>query len=494
MALHFGTSGIRGLVTEMTDRACYLSTRAFARYLKDQSPATTVSLAGDYRSSTPRIMVAVATALADEGLTLDYCGFISTPAVTFHAIGLQQASIMVTGSHIPDDRNGIKFNMPWGEVLKRDEPHISALAQRLEQEGPFSPKGQSTQLFDASGQFAAGAPVASLGQVNRAAQDDYVQRSVDFFGTSALAGRKLVFYEHSSVCRDFLPGLLRQLGAEVLSVGRSEHFVPVDTEAVENTEQLAQWVAENNADALLTTDGDGDRPLLVDEKGTVLRGDVLGILVARFLRADSVSVPVSCNTALEKTGWFPDITRTRIGSPFVIEAMMKSVREGAARAVGYEANGGFLTATDIQSPFTTSQLNALPTRDAVLPLVAAVVLTQQESRPLSDLVAALPSRYTWSGLLRGVSQERGKALVAQLQAQGEPGVLTLWDSSFGSVQSLDFTDGARITFDSGEIVHLRPSGNAPEFRCYTEADSRRRAQTINEKALTLVLDALSTSP
>ena len=133
---------------------------------------------------------------------------------------------------------------------------------------------------------------------------DYVDRLVTFFPADCLEGLKVVFYQHSCVSRQILPEMLRRLGAHVVEVGSSETFVPVDTEAVAETEKLAAWVAEYGADALVSADGDGDRPLVVDEKGNVVRGDVLGILVADFLEADSVSVPVSCNTALEKSGRF----------------------------------------------------------------------------------------------------------------------------------------------------------------------------------------------
>ena len=66
MALSFGTSGVRGLVTEMTDLECYLYGKAFAQHLQ-QTGATTVCLAGDFRSSTPRIMQAVAYAIQESG-------------------------------------------------------------------------------------------------------------------------------------------------------------------------------------------------------------------------------------------------------------------------------------------------------------------------------------------------------------------------------------------------------------------------------------------
>ena len=56
----------------------------------------------------------------------------------------------------------------------------------------------------------------------------------------------------------------------------------------------------------------------------------------------------------------------------------------------------------------------------------------------------------------------------------------------GKVDGIERTDGLRIHFAGGDIIHLRPSGNAPELRCYTESDSVERAVTLNMQALQLV--------
>ena len=53
----------------------------------------------------------------------------------------------------------------------------------------------------------------------------------------------------------------------------------------------------------------------------------------------------------------------------------------------------------------------------------------------------------------------------------------------GRVTGLDRTDGLRCTFANAEIIHLRPSGNAPELRCYTEAATETRARELNAAAL-----------
>ncbi len=114
MSLKFGTSGVRGLVTELTDNEVFLFTRAFIQYMKSKCVFLKISVAGDLRVSTPRLIKAVNFAIIKSGLEMDYCGYISSPALMFHGMNSNIPSIMVTGSHIPDDRNGLKFNTPWG--------------------------------------------------------------------------------------------------------------------------------------------------------------------------------------------------------------------------------------------------------------------------------------------------------------------------------------------------------------------------------------------
>lgn len=472
----FGTSGARGLVSAMTDRVCHAYTTGFLKFLAECSawaPGGQVALAGDLRPSTPRILEACAQAIRDLGGEPVYCGLVPTPALALWAFGAGIPSLMVTGSHIPDDRNGIKFYRPDGEILKEDEPGI--LRQTLAfQDGDWTGDGMLAS------RIALPDPV----DVTPA----YVARYVDFFGASALQGLRLGVYQHSAVGRDLVAAILEALGAEVLALGRSETFIPVDTEAVraEDIDLARRWAAEHQLDAIISTDGDSDRPLLADHNGEWLRGDVLGVLCARAIGADTVVTPVSSNTLVEKCGAFGTVHRTRIGSPYVIAAMNSALDGNSGVVCGYEANGGFLLASDVSR--AGKGLSALPTRDAVLPIVAALAA----ARPgrLVDLLADLPPRTTFSDRLANFAPARRDALFTWL-TEGGDARMTRLEASFGPIAGAPLTnindlDGVRMIFANGRIIHLRGSGNAPELRCYTEAESKAAAEALNGPALEMV--------
>ncbi|EXJ16392.1 phosphomannomutase [Imhoffiella purpurea] len=479
----FGTSGARGLASDMTDRVCYAYTVGFLRYLQEVGilvSGQSVGIAGDLRPSTSRIMAACARAVQDLGCRPCNYGHIPSPALAARGLALGIPSLMVTGSHIPDDRNGIKFNLPTGEILKQDEEGIRE--QEVE-----CPDG----LFDASGAFVD-ADAARLPELDASAYRDYVARYLDFFPSACLAGLRIGIYEHSSVAREPYAEVLAGLGAEIVRLGRSERFIPVDTEAIrpEDVELALRWAADGRFDALVSADGDGDRPLVGDEQGVWLRGDIAGVLCARQLGASGVVTPVSSNTAVEKCGCFQSVRRTRIGSPFVIEGMQELLGQGLAPVVGYEANGGFLLASHIESD--GRRLAALPTRDAVLVAVTILLASVERSKPLSALASDLPQRFTYSDRLKDfpthISQARIAALVGGDFPQDKAAIEGLFGAHFGTVAGIDVTDGLRITFDSGEIAHLRPSGNAPELRAYTESDSPERAREMND----ICMEILST--
>jgi phosphomannomutase len=467
----FGTSGARGLVTAMTDAVCFAYTTAFLQYLRGAGvidAGAAVAFAGDLRPSTGRILDAVASAIAHHGHRPIDCGRTPSPAVALYGLERSVASIMVTGSHIPDDRNGIKFNTPSGEILKRDELGMTAQIVEL------------PDLFDEGGALRGAAPERRLEPL---ATRGYVARYLDVYPRALLRGRRIGVYEHSAVGRDLLVEIFAALGAEVVRLARSDRFVPVDTEAIRPEDHAAAlaWTAEHALDAIVSTDGDADRPLLSDERGLWLRGDVAGILCARELGADAVVVPVSCNTAVERLGAFAEVSRTRIGSPFVIEEMSAAVARGRRCVVGYEANGGFLTASPIRLP--GGVLAPLPTRDPIIVQLSVLAAAVRAACPLSALTSALPRRFTHSDRLVNFPSETSLKRLGEIAARGVAGVVDALGGQFGEAISVNTVDGVRTTFASSEIVHLRASGNAPELRCYAEAATEGRAKELCDLAL-----------
>lgn len=454
----FGTSGLRGLATDLTDELCATYAAAFVALHAHNGR---IFVGRDKRGSSPRIARAVAAGAASQGVEVIDCGVLPTPALARAALAEGTLSIMVTGSHIPADRNGLKFYTGTGEFTKADEAPLRDAVARW------------------SGRVAEDVTPASAD-----ATRPYVERYVRGLPEGALAGRKIGVWLHSSAASAAMPAILSGLGAEVVLLGASEAFVPVDTEAVdaETRARLKAWVLEHNLDGLVSTDGDADRPLMIDDRGEVVPGDILGPITARWLGAEEVVTTVSANTLVDLMGAFPRVARTKIGSPYVIAEMESRPR--GTKVAGYEPNGGFLLGWDVSGRIT---LPALMTRDCTLPLLGALVAAAEAGGSLSGLIAAFPERRTATDRLKDIPRAASLALVAAIL----DGDHTILPEGLGKLVSTDETDGVRMTFDSGRILHIRPSGNAPELRCYVEAASNSEAQSILGDALVRLKSALT---
>ena len=237
--LKFGTSGLRGLVSLLDGEPAFDWTFAFCRMLRDGNRVnigSEVFIGRDLRSSSLSISQRVAAAISAAGLVPVDCGELPTPALALHSMKRSAASIMITGSHIPDDRNGLKFYLPSGEITKADEAAIALRHSR-------GPNGQSDARLVA-GTSAHGTAVAA-----------YLARYRAAFAADALKGLNIGIYQHSSVARDLLVHILEALGAKTIVLGRSASFVPVDTEALrpEDIMLLRQWAQDDALDAIVST-------------------------------------------------------------------------------------------------------------------------------------------------------------------------------------------------------------------------------------------------
>lgn len=455
--ISFGTSGARGLVVDFTPEVCAAFTHAFVAVLRQEFSPKQLALAIDNRPSSYAMAQACAAALLQAGVEPIYYGVIPTPALAYQAMQDNMPCIMVTGSHIPFDRNGLKFYRPDGEITKADE--LAILAAEVE--------------FDTL-------PVLPELIASPRAAESYCARYASLFATDMLAGKKIGIYEHSSAGRELYAPLFESLGAEVVRIERSDQFVPIDTEAVgeEDKVKARHWSAQYQLDAIFSTDGDGDRPLVADEHGEWLRGDILGLLCASALNIEALAIPVSSNTVIARSGHFDCVQLTKIGSPYVI-AEFGLLAKKYQRVAGFEANGGFLLGTDID--LNGQSLAALPTRDAVLPFL--MLLAAAGKGPISRLIASLPARYTHSDRIQNFATARSQAILAEGIADPQA-LLTKLGLTDCTVSLVDTTDGLRLTLNNGFIIHLRPSGNAPELRCYAEADKFEIASMLVSSILT----------
>ena len=294
--LGFGTSGRRGKVVDLTQLEVYLNALAELEYLQSLSPAEggiqpgdPFYFASDLRPSSSEFVSqeqgrgelaqAIVAAIGDAGMQAVNLGRIPTPALASFALSRHKGSIMVTGSHIPFDRNGYKTNSSRGELLKQQEAPINEQVKQVRKRLYEQPWEQSR--FDERGMLKGGHQ--SLPVENGEARSAYIDRFINFFSGSSLNGKRLLVYQHSAVGRDLLVEILERLGAQVVKGGRSETFVPIDTENIDAA-QLAviQALADEAAassgplHAVVSTDGDSDRPLVLgsgsgDGPGAVLR-------------------------------------------------------------------------------------------------------------------------------------------------------------------------------------------------------------------------------
>lgn len=479
--LQFGTSGRRGNVVDLTPLEIFINTVAELEYLQALPlPAGGIRrgdefyFACDLRPSSPAIAAAVVQAIRTVGMHPVNLGQIPTPALTSYAIDRGRGSIMITGSHIPFERNGYKCNTARGELLKQDEAPINARVAQVRDRIYQQPLAES--LFNERGVFKGGR--RELPPVTAVAGLAYVQRYTNYFAGANLRGKRYLVYQHSAVGRDLLVEILQHFGAAVIPAGRSATFVPIDTENIDDNQltsiqQLAD--AAGPLDAVVSTDGDSDRPLILGiANGRVkfFGGDLVGMIVAEFLGADAVVVPISCNDAIDRSSLRQVLEpKTRIGSPYVIAGMDQARANGRQVICGWEANGGFLLGSDLQRAGQT--LRALPTRDAVLPILC--VLLAAAGRSVTELFAQLPKRYSKAALLKNFPRPVSQAILAQFAAAER---LAPFFSEFSPITKLDRTDGIRIYFANGDVAHIRPSGNADELRIYAVADTQARADEI----------------
>lgn len=446
----FGTNGIRGVVGK--DMTADLAVRVGHAIGTHFGPGS-VALARDPRLSGPMLARAVAAGLMASGLEVIDLGMVPTPCAQYYVhthTGLK-GGVVITASHNPREFNGIKALDAQGmEMAREEEEAIEAV------------------YFQETFTAADWSAVGDLRSDSNAA-DHYLRGILSKVDVDAIRRRRLTVVAdpaNGAGCAT-TPYLLSALGCRVLTVnGQPDGAFPgrLPEPTVEHIGDLMRMVVEAKADLGVAHDGDADRAIFVDEKGSFLYGDKSLALLARAELASHVGLvvtPVSTSSVLEEVvnAAGGHLVRTRVGSPIVARTMLA---QGAV--FGGEENGGII--------FPAHQF----CRDGGMTLAKMLEVLSKEGKPLSALAASLP-QYSLQKVAVEVPVEKREATLASL--------LRLVEG-----REVDTTDGVKIRAPDGWVL-VRPSGTEPLFRVYAEAKSPERAKALAAEGAELVRRAVT---
>jgi phosphomannomutase/phosphoglucomutase len=433
----FGTSGIRGHAKKIfTNQFSFDLGRAFAIFLKNHNQKGKVAIGNDPRESSPRIKAALSSGIIYESFEVFDEGVAPIPSLNtlLKADPSYVGSVMVSGSHVKAELNGLKFFAFGEEILKEHEAEIEKIYYEIKEKVNYTDKSDV------------------------AISDDKALTSYKEYLLSKAKGSypfwKVVVDPGNGAQSDVMPWVFRQLGLNVIEINSSVQllFLSRDTEVEGDFTELQKKVLEEKANLGVGYDSDGDRVVFIDEKGNFIPGDYSGTLIAKDYAFDSVITPINTSQVVESLG--KKVFRTRVGSPYVVEKM-KEVKA----TFGFEANGGGI-------------FSELMSRDGGRSSVEILNLLSSTKGTLSELVASLPKfylfrdkvEYEWS--LKETILKKAKE-----EFKGE---------------RIEELDGLKIWIDSSTWILFRSSANAPEFRVFAESKDEEKARELLTNGLALV--------
>ncbi|BBO67026.1 phosphoglucosamine mutase [Desulfosarcina alkanivorans] len=364
----FGTDGIRGMANQypLDCETALTAGRAIAAFFENTATggSNRFVIGQDTRISGNMLVSALAAGICSMGKDVYLAGVIPTPAVAFLAAARGfDAGIVISASHNPYYDNGIKLFRRDGYKLSDEaEAGIEAL---IRNPGPL---------------LAESAAIRQVGTVHHL--DDARGQYRRFVGGClsdgiSLAGMKLVVDGSNGAASDIAPVLFRELGASVKTMGCSPDGINInDGCGSQHPEALAERVVKDGAALGLAFDGDADRLIAVDEKGTVLSGDQVMAICARDMKEKGqLANPVVVTTVMSNLGFGAalkkmgiDHIQARVGDRYVMQEMV-----AADAVLGGEDSGHMIF------------LNHHTTGDGMLAALKLVEAMQSSGRPLSEL-------------------------------------------------------------------------------------------------------------
>lgn len=365
----FGTDGLRGHVNlyPMTvDVALRLGLAAGLRFRRGPHRHRVV-IGKDTRISGYMFESALTAGLCAAGMHVIMTGPLPTPAISFLTRNMRaDLGVVISASHNPYYDNGIKFFDADGYKLPDSiENEISEIVLNMDYSWPYPDPdkvGKATKIEDADGRYI-------------------VYTKSCFPAQLTLAGLRIVVDCANGASYKVAPLALEELGAEVFRIGCSPNGTNINEHCGSlHPEVVAAKVRELRADVGLALDGDADRLIVVDERGTILDGDQLMAMCAQSMMArgelpgNLLVGTVMSNLALEvfMRDHGGTLMRTPVGDRYVVEAMR---REGAM--LGGEQSGHL-----IFRHYST-------TGDGLLAAMQILRIVREKEKPLSELAGLL---------------------------------------------------------------------------------------------------------
>lgn len=359
---YFGTDGIRGTANQgaMTAETALRVGMAAGCELLHGEPPHRVVIGKDTRLSGYMLESALSAGFLSVGMEVFQVGPLPTPAIAMLTRSMRaDLGVMITASHNPFEDNGIKlFGRDGYKLSDEQELAIEARIDSGDYELASSARiGRAKRMEDARGRYI-----------------EYVKSTFPKHHT--LDGMKVVIDCANGAGYSVGPVILYELGAEVISIGVQPNGTNInDNIGSTHPEQLCRAVLEHNADVGIALDGDGDRLIMVDEKGQVVDGDHLMAMAGTFwhkqglMQGGGVVATQMSNLGFERylNSIGLSLHRTQVGDRYVLEYMR---RHGFN--VGGEQSGHLIFA------------DYATTGDGLIAALQMLTILKRENRPVSE--------------------------------------------------------------------------------------------------------------
>ncbi len=438
----FGTDGIRGLANkDLTPELAFKVGFAVVKTLASDTSRPRVLIGRDTRCSGEMLEAALSAGIASAGGVAELLGIIPTPAVALLTRESEvDAGVVISASHNPAEDNGIKifhssgFKLPDSMELEIEE-NIEGF-QRYEQERPCGRK---------------------VGRIvsNGKALDRYVALLLERSGID-LSGMKLVLDCANGAVFQAGPRVFQSCGAQVAAFfNQPDGFNINEGCGSTHPEKIAEIVVREGADLGLSFDGDADRVIAVDEKGSVINGDVIMALCAYnlkergLLKENSLVATVMSNKgfhlAMRERGIKVHVTQ--VGDRYVLEELIKRDLN-----MGGEQSGHIIF------------LDLSPSGDGLLTSLQLCDAWKKAGGKISEIAGTIEN---FPQVLVNVRVKK-----KELLDQSEP-------------LAMKIREAEKALGDEGRVL-VRPSGTEPLVRVMVEARILDEAERLAQDIASLV--------